>query len=133
MKIKIILGVLIICAISVAGWYYMNFKKYAPSVYVTDSPSGDVTRDTTTNTESTTTPKYTISDVITHKDITSCYTIISGSVYDVTMWVNLHPGGKMAILSICGVDGTEKFLKKHKGGEKFMTILSRYKIGTLAQ
>lgn len=114
------------------AWYYTNFTKYAPSVYVKDTANGSVTTDTSTGTTSTTTPTYTVSDVATHKDATSCYTVISGNVYDVTLWVNLHPGGKGAILSLCGSDGTEKFMNQHKGGAKFMGILARYKIGIIA-
>ncbi len=129
--ILIILGILVIVGVASAGWYYFNFQKYAPVTYVTETPAGEITTNTTTNTTSTTTPTYTMSDVATRKDATSCYTIINNYVYDLTMWVNMHPGGKGAILSICGVDGTEKFMNKHKGGEKFMTILTRYKIGSL--
>ncbi|MCF7843374.1 cytochrome b5 domain-containing protein [Candidatus Gracilibacteria bacterium] len=131
--ILIILGIIAVVGIVGASWYYINFQKYAPDVYVTDTPSGQITTDTVNETVSTTTPTYSMVDVATHKDATSCYSIISDSVYDLTMWVNLHPGGKDKILSICGIDGTERFMKKHKGGEKFMDILTRYKIGELSQ
>lgn len=130
--IAIVLGALLLGA---AGgiWYYMNFTKYAPTTYVTDTKDGPITTDTATGETSTTTPIYTQTEIASHKDAASCYTIISGSVYDLTMWVNLHPGGKGAILSLCGIDGTERFMNKHKGGEKYMGILARYKIGVQAQ
>ncbi len=130
--IAIVLGVALVGAAG-GAWYYMNFTKYAPTTYVTDTENGAVTTDTTTGETSTTTPSYTQTEVASHKDATSCYTVISGSVYDLTMWVNMHPGGKGAILSLCGVDGTERFMNKHKGGEKYMGILARYKIGVQAQ
>lgn len=130
--IAIVLGVALIGAAG-GAWYYMNFTKYAPTTYVTDTENGAVTTDTTTGETSTTTPSYTQAEIASHKDATSCYTVISGSVYDLTMWVNMHPGGKGAILSLCGVDGTERFMNKHKGGEKYMGILARYKIGVQAQ
>jgi cytochrome b involved in lipid metabolism len=76
---------------------------------------------------------FTTADVSTHTTAVSCYSVIQGSVYDLTMWVNAHPGGKGAILSLCGIDGTEKFMNQHHGGKKFMDILSRFKIGTLTQ
>lgn len=131
--IFLFLGILVLIGICLGGWYYSNFTKYAPTTYVSDTTSGEVTTNTITNTTSTTTPTFTLADVSKHTDITSCYSIINDSVYDLTTWVNMHPGGSKAILSICGVDGTEKFMKKHKGGEKFMTILARFKIGTLTQ
>lgn len=143
-----VIGCVVIIGVASAGWYYYNFQKYAPVSYVTDTPVTSPTTAVTTPTSSTTeqvtvntttgattpgSPTYTMTDVATHMDATSCYSVISGAVYDLTMWVNLHPGGKKAILSICGVDGTDKFMNKHKGGEKFMTILARYKVGMLAQ
>jgi len=67
-----------------------------------------------------------------HKDASSCYTVISGKVYDLTLWVNMHPGGKGAILSLCGIDGTAKFMAKHQGAQKQMDILARFYIGTVS-
>ncbi|MCX6757126.1 MAG: cytochrome b5-like heme/steroid binding domain-containing protein [Candidatus Nomurabacteria bacterium] len=124
------------------GWFYYNFTQYAPKTYVKDievTNSDDTankniistTINTETGTTSTTTPLFTLTSIASHKDASSCYSVISKSVYDLTMWVNIHPGGKGAILSICGRDGTEAFMNQHKGGDKFMKILSRYKIGNL--
>ena len=127
----------LLCTVLIIGgvgvWYYTKFTQYAPKQYVTDTTTGSVTTNTETNTTSTTTPTFTLADVATHKDATSCYTAISGSVYDVTMWVNMHPGGPAKILSICGIDGTDAFMNQHHGKPKFMTILGRFKIGTLTQ
>lgn len=126
--------IIVVVIFSMFGiWYYYNFVKYAPSVYVKDTIRGLETINTVNNTTSSTTPKYLLSDVVMHKDEKSCYSVINGNVYDLTMWINLHPGGKDRILSICGIDGTEKFMNKHKGGQKFMNILSRFRIGVLSQ
>ena len=133
MKIKLILGLIAFIITLSDGWYYMNFKKYAPTIYVTDTASAQVTTNTTTGLTSTTTPTYSMSDVASHKDATSCYSIISGSVYNLTMWVNLHLGGRGAILGLCGIDGTTAFMNKHHGALKQMNILARYKIGVLTQ
>ena len=126
-------GALVVFLLFGVGWYYYNFTQYAPTTYVTDTPTGSTTTDTKTGTTSTTTPTYTMADVSTHNSISSCYSVVSGSVYDLTMWINLHPGGKGAILSMCGTDGTSAFMNQHRGKSKFMTILARYKIGTLIQ
>jgi cytochrome b involved in lipid metabolism len=128
-----IVSIIILIGACGSGWYYYNTEKYAPEVYVTDTPGGEVTTNTTTGTTSTTTPTYSMADITTHNSATSCYSAINSSVYDLTAFINMHPGGKGAILSICGNDGTEKFMKMHKGGEKFMKILARYKIGKLTQ
>lgn len=128
-----ILGVIVVLGALGGAWYYYNFTKYAPTTYVTDTPSGSTTTNTVTGETSTTTPTYTMAQVAQHNNATSCYSVISGSVYDLTMWVNLHPGGRQAILSICGVDGTAPFMAQHHGAPRQMTILARYKIGVLGQ
>ncbi len=75
---------------------------------------------------------FTLAEVATHRNATSCYTVISGSVYDLTLWVNLHPGGEKEILSICGIDGTEIFIEQHHAGKKFMSILSHFIVGKIS-
>lgn len=128
-----ILGLVVIVAIIGGSWYYYNFNKYAPTSYVKDSNEGSYTVDTATGSTSTTTPTFTMSKISEHNDESSCYSAILGSVYDLTMWVNLHPGGKKGILAICGINGTDLFMKKHNAGSKQMNILARYKIGVLAE
>jgi hypothetical protein len=126
-----ILGIIIVLGVAGGGWYYFNFVKYAPSTYVSETPAGSVTVDTTTGQTSSSTPTFTMAQVAEHNSITSCYSVINTSVYDLTMWVNMHPGGKQAILSLCGINGTNAFMNQHHGGAKFMNILARYKIGNL--
>ena len=130
---KKIFSVLVLFTVLVGGWYFFNYEKYAPTTYVTETSSGNLTTDTTTGLVSTTTPTYSMADVVSHKDAASCYSVISGKVYDLTMWVNLHPGGKRGILAICGNDGTEKFIDQHHGATKQMSVLARYQIGVLTQ
>lgn len=74
---------------------------------------------------------FTASDVSVKNTQTSCFTIISGSVYDLTNWITKHPGGEKAILSICGKDSTAIFKKQHEGNKKTESVLSSFKIGTL--
>jgi cytochrome b involved in lipid metabolism len=76
---------------------------------------------------------YTLSQVSQHKDASSCYSAINGSVYDLTTWINQHPGGEQAILSICGKDGSAAFNAQHGGAQRQADILVGFKIGTLVQ
>lgn len=133
---KIIAIILSISAILISagfGWYYLNIHRYAPESYVTKTESGEVTVNTNTGETTPEIKQFTLADIATRKDASSCYTVISQDVYDLTAFVNMHPGGKDKILSICGVDGTQTFMNKHKGGEKYMKTLSRFKIGVLAE
>lgn len=135
MKKKLYLGVgiILVLIITVSVFGYSMFNRYAPTSYVVETNTGTTTVNSTTGGVTAGAKTFTLADIATHKDATSCYSVISGVAYDLTMWVNLHPGGKKAILSLCGTDGTERFMNKHHGGAKFMEILARFKIGTLTQ
>ncbi len=57
--------------------------------------------------------EYTLDMVASHTSETSCRTVINGIVYDVSAFINKHPGGDKNILKICGIDGTAAFTRKH--------------------
>lgn len=76
---------------------------------------------------------YTMADVIKHADKTSCWTAINGSVYDVTSWIDQHPGGPEAIEYLCGKDGSSAFNDQHGGQRRPAQELASFLIGTLAQ
>jgi cytochrome b involved in lipid metabolism len=133
-----IIIVIALILLGLGGWVYSNYRKYTPTTYVQESTDASGTTTTTTvNTQTGTTtpgaPTLTQASIATHKDASSCYTVISGKVYDLTMWVNLHPGGRAAILSLCGKDGTAPFMAQHHGAQRQMDILARYYIGNLSQ
>lgn len=77
--------------------------------------------------------RYSMADVATHTGEASCWTAVRGNVYDVTNWVPDHPGGRRAILSLCGKDGTSAFEGKHGGQDSPEAQLAKFKIGALAQ
>jgi hypothetical protein len=87
----------------------------------------------TETTQSSTAGTYTMAQVAQHANASSCYTAINGSVYDLTSFVNQHPGGAGAILSLCGRDGTASFEAQHGGQRRPESELASLKIGTLAQ
>lgn len=51
---------------------------------------------------------YTLSEVAQHASKDDCWAIISGDVYDLTEFINRHPGGD-EILRACGTDATTLF------------------------
>ncbi|MGB3945835.1 MAG: cytochrome b5-like heme/steroid binding domain-containing protein [Candidatus Saccharimonadales bacterium] len=59
-------------------------------------------------TDDNTQKTYTVADVKQHNSKQSCWTIISGSVYDITSYIPRHPGGE-EILRACGIDATRLF------------------------
>ncbi|HEU0080917.1 MAG TPA: cytochrome b5-like heme/steroid binding domain-containing protein [Candidatus Paceibacterota bacterium] len=76
---------------------------------------------------------YTLAEVAAHKDAASCWTVVSGGVYDVTRWIGQHPGGREAILSLCGKDGTSAFLGQHDGERRPAAELATFKIGSVSR
>lgn len=74
---------------------------------------------------------YTLSQISTHDSATSCWSAINGNVYDLTDWVDRHPGGRMAILMICGKDGSPLFNMQHGSSGRVSQILNTFKIGSL--
>ncbi len=79
----------------------------------------------------TTVKSFTMTDVKTHNSSSSCWTVVSGSVYDVTTWINKHPGGSSAIKGMCGVDATSAFSGQHGGQSRPVSELASFKIGIL--
>lgn len=133
--IGIVLGSIFTLSLILGVAVFFGLESYAPPVYVKEVKNGTTTDSITVNTSTGTStpgaPVYTREQVALHKDAASCHTIIDGKVYDLTLWVNMHPGGKNAILSLCGSDGTDSFMNKHKGAQKQMDILGRFHIGNL--
>ncbi len=60
---------------------------------------------------------FTSAEVATRSTAADCWTIIGGSVYDITNYIPIHPGGN-EILRACGADGTSLFTSRTtEGGE----------------
>jgi cytochrome b involved in lipid metabolism len=93
--------------------------------------SSTVTNTPSVTTNAPTAQTLTLTQVASHNTITSCYTAVNGSVYDVTTWIGQHPGGASAIKAICGVDGSAAFNDQHGGSRRPESELAGFKIGTL--
>jgi len=74
----------------------------------------------------------TVAEVSQHATPADCWTIIGGSVYDMTPFLNQHPGGSAAIAGLCGVDGTAGFGAQHGNASAPNAQLDALKIGVLA-
>ena len=81
-----------------------------------------------------TTPSgITLTQIAQHSSRSSCWSAINGGVYDLTSWIPNHPGGEQAIMSLCGIDGSNGYNGQHGGSSKTARILGGFKIGTLAK
>ena len=57
---------------------------------------------------------YTLNEISKHNTANDCWIIVNSKVYNVTDYINLHPGGPGAITRYCGNDATDAF--NTKGG-----------------
>ena len=58
-------------------------------------------------------PAISLTDFGSHNSASDCWIQINGNVYDVTNYLNEHPGGAGFILPYCGgPDATEAFITK---------------------
>jgi hypothetical protein len=76
---------------------------------------------------------YTMTEVAAANTESNCLTVINGTVYNLTAFINKHPGGDRNILRICGKDGTSAFSGQHGGEAKPEKMLATFDVGTLAQ
>ncbi len=82
----------------------------------------------------TPTPKatgYTMQQVATNNKASSCWTVINGSVYNLTLFINTHPGGPEVITLLCGIDGTAIFSAQHGDDTNPAKLLTTFRLGPI--
>ncbi len=136
---KGLVAIIIIIVLIIAGiaWAFANTESDAVS-YPNTVPANTNTDISGTNSTSTTASSsvssYTLADISSHKDASSCWVAVDGSVYDMTSFVGQHEGGDIAILSLCGKDGSADFHEQHgMGGREQQAVFAKYRIGTLTK
>ena len=131
-------------ALAQAGIYNFTIKsksKAAITVAVGDKEIfGEVLRGaaatpvaSATPTPVATTAGYTMAQVAANNSAKSCWAVIEGSVYNLTAWINSHPGGSGAIISLCGTEATSIFNAQHANQSRPSSRLSGYLLGPLAK
>jgi len=80
----------------------------------------------------------TLEEIALHNDQNDCWIIVNNNVYDVTSYLQAHPGGADAILPYCGSDGTQGFATQDKPkpsqhSSTAASLLSQYYIGAVGQ
>ena len=125
-----------------AGIYNFTIKsksKAAITVAVGDKEIfGEVLRGAAATPAATPTPSatasgYTMAQVAANNSAKSCWAVIEGSVYNLTAWINSHPGGTGAIISLCGTEATSSFNAQHANQSRPSSRLSGYLLGPLAK
>jgi len=143
---KYIISGIIVVVIVVSGVFVLRSRTVETSSSKADEPTATASVNPSAQPPTSTLPSgspspamsagpatFTRAQVATHNSKASCYTVIRGSVYDLTSWISKHPGGQQAIISLCGVDGTTAFDAQHGGQPRQENVLASFKIGVLVQ
>ncbi len=136
MKKSLIIGsiIVVILAVIVIILVAKNNRSAEPiDVTVTPPASSSQTTTSDTATSPASSGMFTMAQVATHNNASSCYGAINGIVYDLTTWINRHPGGSARILAICGKDGSSAFNGQHAGEPRPEQILAGFQVGALVQ
>ena len=72
-----------------------------------------------------------VADLAAHGTKADCWVGIEGNVYDLTAYVDKHPGGSDKIVELCGSDGTSAFTGQHGSEQKPAAVLAGAQIGVL--
>ncbi len=78
--------------------------------------------------------EYTPEDVARHASPADCWISILDSVYSVSSYIALHPGGRLNIERVCGKDATEVFNNRDSTGTHSAyawSLLKAYLVGAL--
>jgi cytochrome b involved in lipid metabolism len=97
----------------------------------TKSPDAAKTPAATPTPSASKAASLTMKDVSANNTAKSCWSAIDGNVYDLTRWINSHPGGASAITFLCGIDGSKAFAAQHSGEGKPASRLASYLLGPL--
>lgn len=84
-----------------------------------------------TPTASASAEALTLAEVKKHASASSCWSVVDGEVYDLTKWIDRHPGGARRILAMCGKDGSAAYHGEHGSSGRTGSILSGYALGKL--
>lgn len=129
MKNKIIWLIVGLLVIGGIAWLTPSPTNYQPTPAATTTSSSGSPVTTTPGTGKK--AGFSTADVAAHNTPTDCYTMVGDKVYDLTSWINEHPGGAEAIIGLCGTDGTAPFGDQHGSSEKAQKVLESYFVGQL--
>ncbi|KAJ0980154.1 hypothetical protein J5N97_008409 [Dioscorea zingiberensis] len=73
---------------------------------------------------------YSWKEVSKHNTRDDCWVIVDGKVYDVTKYLDDHPGGDDVLLSATGKDSTEEF-EDAGHGKSARELMQEYFIGEI--
>ncbi|KAJ3410285.1 hypothetical protein HDV05_003967 [Chytridiales sp. JEL 0842] len=74
---------------------------------------------------------FTKEEVATHNKEDDCWIIVAGKVYDISAFIDGHPGGQRVLMSVAGQDATKQFFQFHRPDVVFAKYDPKLLIGTI--
>lgn len=93
--------------------------------------SGGATPSASPTDTATASGSYRMAEVAEHNTRDDCWAAIDGGVYNLTSWIDRHPGGSDKIIPLCGTDATDAFNNQHSGDTKPAEQLVSFRVGSL--
>ncbi|MFA6177484.1 MAG: cytochrome b5 domain-containing protein [Candidatus Paceibacterota bacterium] len=123
-------------AVVVAG--LISYNKNQPSTTVPNTNGINQTPNISGIDSKVTTLVLSKAELAKHNSSQNCWLLISGKIYDVTSYINQHPGGASTIIPNCGTDATTAYdTKGRPNGSPHSSnaeaLLANYFIGNLNQ
>lgn len=109
---KITSGALLIFVGIVIALYALGFKSPATPSVSSQVSSNTSSQEAVINPD-TGTPVMTMEQAAAHNSSSDCYLVINQKAYDVSSYINKHPGGRRNITSRCGKEVTGIFASIH--------------------
>lgn len=102
LKVGLLSSLLIIVLVIIFGWQYGNLQSRVKHGAPVVSPGA----------QSSSVVALTPAEVAKHNSPQDCWFIVNKRVYNITQYLNLHPGGGYILSSYCGTDATAAYLTK---------------------
>jgi len=117
---ELIIGVVLV--ILFLGFVFVKtIKKIQPAIEVSYEISPTPSK----------TASFSASEVTKHNKETDCWISINNNVYDVTTYIDIHPGGTKNITDYCGKEATESYNNVKKHGTRSNADLATLLVGIL--
>ena len=123
-------------AIITAGLISLNKNEPAITNNNTDQPINTTSGAKSTLPATSTKLGLTLTELKKHNSSKSCWLLVSDKIYDVTSFLNKHPGNASTILPNCGTDATAAYVTRGGTGShsnSTYAMLVSYYIGDLNQ
>src|SRR5690606_26722611 len=108
---KVLVAIAVVLVIAAGAYWILSGRNSSTSDQVLTNTNSDQTSGTDRQTEPSNQQEqktFSTAEVSNHNQSIDCWTIIRGTVYDLTSFIARHPGGD-EILRACGTDATTLF------------------------